>query len=165
MDFLLSPDPGLVFWSTITFLILFFLLKKYAWTPILDALTFREETIEHSLLAAEKAKAEVEDLVKVREELINSAKNERDELLKETRELKEKILADARSSAHVEADRILMLARNEIQAEKMAAIKELKNQVAELSIDIAKVIIGSELNENNKQKNIIDKYLEDVNFN
>lgn len=165
MDFLLTPDPGLVFWTTITFLILFFLLKKFAWGPILDALKFREETIEHSLQAAEKAKAEVEDLVKVRQELIDSAKSERDELLKETRELKEKILAEARSIAHVEADKILVLARNQIQAEKMAAIKELKKQVAELSIDIARVIIESELKEDNKQKNIIDKYLEDVNFN
>ena len=94
MDFLLTPDPGLVFWTTISFIILLVILKKYAWAPILDALQVRSETIEQSLQAAERAKAEVENLVKVRQKMMDDARNERDELLKETRELKDKILVE-----------------------------------------------------------------------
>ncbi len=165
MDFLLQPDPGLVFWTTLSFGILVFLLRKYAWGPILHALKVREETIEASLQAAERAKTEVEDLVKVRQEMMDSTKNERDEIIKETRELKEKILSDARTTAQNEANRLIDSARKQIQAEKNAAIKELKTQVAEISIDIASLILESELKPNIKQKEIIDRYLENVNFN
>ncbi len=165
MDFLLTPDPGLVFWTTVSFAILAFILKKYAWGPILHALKVREETIESSLDAAKRAKSEVEDLVKAKQEMMDAAKNERDELLKETRELKEKILAEARSGAKEEADKLLESARNQIEAEKSAAIRELKKQVAELSVDIAGILIEAELKKDNKQTEIIDKYLEKVNFN
>ena len=165
MDFFISPNPGLVFWTTIAFGILFLILKKFAWRPILTSLELRNETIEQSLKAAEKAKAEVEDLVKVRQQMMDEAKNERDELLKETRELKDKILAEARSGAQVDADNIINSARKQIEAEKSAAIKDLKKQVAELSIDIASLLIKAELKDNDKQKAIIDKYLDNVNFN
>ncbi len=165
MDFLLTPDPGLVFWTTVSFVILAIILKRYAWKPILRALDLRNETIEQSLNAAEKAKAEVEDLVKAKQEMMDAAKNERDQLLKETRELKDKILAEARSGAHQEADKIIDSARRQIEAEKSAAIKELKKQVAELSINIAGLLIEAELKDNSKQKAIIDKYLDNVNFN
>lgn len=165
MDFLLTPDPGLVFWTTISFIILLVILKKYAWAPILDALQVRSETIEQSLQAAERAKAEVENLVKVRQKMMDDARNERDELLKETRELKDKILVEARTGATRESDKIINMARKQIEAEKNAAIKDLKKQVAELSIDIAGLLIQAELKEDKKQKDIIDKYLENVNFN
>lgn len=165
MDFLLTPDLGLVFWTTISFLVLVFILKKYAWAPILDALQVRSETIEQSLQAAERAKAEVENLVKVRQEMMDAARNERDELLKETRELKDKILLEARSGASRESEKIINSARKQIEAEKNAAIKDLKKQVAELSIDIAGLLIENELKNDQKQKAIIDKYLENVNFN
>ncbi|MGQ1788276.1 MULTISPECIES: F0F1 ATP synthase subunit B [unclassified Saccharicrinis] len=165
MDFLLTPDPGLVFWTTLSFAILAFILKKYAWGPILNALKLRNETIEQSLQAAERAKAEVEDLVKTRQAMMDAAKNERDELLKETRELKDKILAEARTGAGLEANKIIDSARKQIETEKNAAIKELKKQVAELSIDIAGLLIESELKDDSKQKAIIDRYLNNVNFN
>lgn len=165
MDFLLTPDPGLVFWTTISFILLAVILKKYAWAPILDALQVRSETIEQSLQAAERAKAEVENLVKVRQEMMDAARSERDELLKETRELKDKILIEARTGATRESDKIINMARKQIEAEKNTAIKELKKQVAELSIDIAGLLIQAELKEDKKQKAIIDKYLENVNFN
>ncbi|WP_066630203.1 F0F1 ATP synthase subunit B [Labilibacter marinus] len=165
MDFLLTPDPGLVFWTTISFAILAFILKKFAWGPILHALNLRNETIEQSLKAAERAKVEVEQLAITRQEMMDDAKNERDDLLKETRELKDKILAEARSGANSEADKIIESARKQIEAEKSAAIKELKKQVAELSVDIASLLIETELKDDNKQKAIIDKYLDNVNFN
>ncbi len=165
MDFLLKPDPGLVFWTTLSFGILVYLLRKYAWGPILHALKVREETIEASLQAAERAKSEVEDLVKVRQEMMDSTKNERDEIIKETRELKDKIINEARTSAQNEANKLIESARKQIEAEKNAAIKELKTQVAEISIDIAGLILESELKSDTKQKEIIDKYLDKVNFN
>ncbi|SMO60726.1 ATP synthase F0 subcomplex B subunit [Saccharicrinis carchari] len=165
MDFLLTPDPGLVFWTTVSFVILMVILKKYAWTPILDALNMRSETIEESLKAAERAKAEVENLVKVRQEMMDDARNERDELLKETRELKDKILSEAKLGASNESEKIISLARKQIEAEKNAAIKEMKKQVAELSIDIAGMLIQTELKDDQKQRAIIDKYLENINFN
>jgi len=165
MDFLLTPNPGLVFWTSLTFLILVFLLKKFAWKPILHALKVREETIESSLQAAERAKAEVEDLIKVRQEMIYEAKKERDEILKETRELKEKILSEAKKSAQEEAEKIIESSRSQIIAEKNLAIKDLKNKLAELSIEIAGKILQSELKSDEKQKEIIDKYLDKVNFN
>jgi F-type H+-transporting ATPase subunit b len=165
MDFLLTPDPGLVFWTTLTFGILVFILKKFAWKPILHALKVREETIEFSLQAAEKAKAEVEDLAKQRQKMMDEAKNERDVLLKETREMKDKILNEARSSAVDEANKLIDSARKQIEAEKNAAIKELKTQVAEISINIAGLILEKELSSDTKQKELIDKYLDNVNFN
>ena len=163
--FLLTPDPGLVFWTTLTFGILIYILKKYAWKPILKSLKIREETIEYSLQAAEKAKAEVEDLVKVRQELMDAAKNKRDEIVKETRELKNEIIGEARANALVEAEKIIELARKQIQAEKNAAIRDLKIQVAEMSVEIAGLILESELKSDDKQKAIIDKYLNNVSFN
>ncbi|MCW3806439.1 F0F1 ATP synthase subunit B [Plebeiibacterium marinum] len=165
MDFLLTPDPGLVFWTTLTFGILVFVLKRFAWGPILHALRVREETIEYSLKAADKAKSEVEDLVKLREELIDSAKTDRDDIMKEARELKEKIINEARNSAQKEANKLIDLARKQIEAEKLSAIRELKKQVAELSVDIAGIILESELQSDQKQKELIDKYLDNVNFN
>ncbi len=165
MDFILQPDPGLVFWSTLSFGILVFLLKKYAWKPILHALKVREETIEASLKAAEKAKSEVEDLVKLRHDMMNSAKDERDQIIRETRELKDKIISEAKTTAQNEANRLVETARKQIDAEKNAAIKELKVQVAEMSVDIAGLILESELKSDVKQREIIDKYLDNVNFN
>ncbi len=165
MDFILQPDPGLVFWSTLSFGILVFLLKKYAWKPILHALKVREETIEASLKAAEKAKSEVEDLVKLRQDMMNAAKDERDQIIKETRELKDKIINEAKATAQNEANRLIESARKLIEAEKNAAIKDLKIQVAEISVDIAGLILESELKSDTKQKEIIDKYLDNVNFN
>lgn len=165
MDFLLTPDPGLVFWTTISFIALAIILKRYAWGPILQAIKVRSETIEQALQSAQGAKAEVENLVKVRQEMMDAARNERDELLKETRELKDKILVEARTGATRESDKIISMARKQIEAEKNAAIKDLKKQVAELSIDIAGLLIQSELKEDKKQKAIIDRYLENVHFN
>ena len=162
---LLSPDPGLVFWTTITFGLLLIVLKKYAWKPILHALKVREETIEYSLTAAKKAKAEVEDLSLEKERILTEAKEEREIVLKEAREIRKAILDDAKSKAQVEADKIIELARLQIEREKDSAIQEMKRQVAELSVDIATKLLEQELESGDKQKAIIDKYLQEVNFN
>ncbi len=165
MDFLLRPEPGLIFWTVLTFLLLVVLLRKYAWKPILHGLKVREETIENSLLAAEKAKNEVENLEKLHQKMMNETKAERDEILKQTRELKNKIISEAKGTAQKEATKIIESAREQIKIENNKAIKELKNQVAKISIEIASMILETELKEDSKQKEIIDKYLENVNFN
>jgi len=162
---LLTPDPGLVFWTAITFGILVFLLKKFAWKPILHALKAREETIEFSLAAAAKAKAEIEDLNIEKEKILNEAKAERDSLIKEARELKQNIVDDAKNKAQEEADKILESARILLEREKNEAIRDLKKQVAELSVDIAGKLLEQELETTDKQKAIIERYLQEVNFN
>nr|WP_321407389.1 F0F1 ATP synthase subunit B [uncultured Carboxylicivirga sp.] len=162
---LLTPDPGLVFWTTITFGILVLLLRKFAWKPILHALRAREETIEFSLAAAAKAKAEIEDLNVEKEKILIAAKEERDGLIKEARELKQNIVDDARSKAQEEADKIIVSARQQIEREKSDAIQEMKRQVAELSVNIAGKLLEQELESTDKQKAIIDRYLQEVNFN
>ncbi|MCU4175904.1 F0F1 ATP synthase subunit B [Carboxylicivirga sp. N1Y90] len=162
---LLSVDPGLVFWSTLAFTLVFVLLRIYAWKPILHALKVREETIEFSLAAAEKAKAEVEDLNQTKTQIMNEAKADRDDMIKEARELKQNIVDEAKSKAQSEADKIIESARQQIEREKNEAIQEMKRQVAELSVDIAGKLLEQELETTDKQKAIIDKYLQEVNFN
>lgn len=162
---LLTPDPGLVFWSLLTFGILVFILKKFAWKPILHALKVREETIEYALKAAERARAEVKNLEASQTQMLEDARIERDGLIKEARELKQKILDEAKSKAKSEADKIIENARLQIQREKEEAILELKQKVAELSVDIAGKLLEQELQQTEKQKAVIDKYLQEVNFN
>ncbi|MBS2096934.1 F0F1 ATP synthase subunit B [Carboxylicivirga linearis] len=162
---LLTPDPGLIFWTAITFGILVFLLKKFAWKPILHALKTREETIEFSLAAAAKAKAEIEDLNVEKEKILAEAKSERDSLIKEARELKQNIVDDAKNKAQEEADKILESARQLLEREKSEAIRDMKKQVAELSVDIAGKLLEQELESTDKQKAIIERYLQEVNFN
>ncbi|MCT4589193.1 MAG: F0F1 ATP synthase subunit B [Carboxylicivirga sp.] len=162
---LLSPNPGLVFWSALTFGILLFILRRYAWKPILHAVKSREETIEYALSAAEKAKAEVEDLNAAKVQIMNEAKAERDTLIKQARELKQTMLDDAKNKAQEEADKIIASARLQIEREKNEAILQLKEKVAEFSVDIAGKLLEEELQTTDKQKAIIDKYLQEVNFN
>ena len=156
---LVTPEIGLIFWTTIVFLILLTVLKKYAWKPILSAVDERNKSIEDALKAADKAKKEMLDLNTDNERILIQAKKERDTLLKEGREIKENIIAEAKDKAKIEAEKILITAKEQINNEKMKAITELKNQVAEMSIDIAEKILKSELSDKNKQKELIAEAL------
>ena len=156
---LVTPEIGLIFWTTIVFLILLIVLKKYAWKPILSAVDERNKSIEEALKAADKAKNEMQALNTDNERILMEAKKERDALLKEGREIKDNIIAEAKDKAKVEADKILTTANEQINNEKMKAITELKNQVAEISIDIAEKILKSELSDTNKQKELIAEAL------
>ncbi len=162
---LVTPEIGLIVWTTITFLILLFLLTKFAWKPILGAVKQREANIEEALKAADRAKKEMEALKADNEKLLNEARIERDAMLKEARETKEKIIAEAKEKASHEADRIIQDARQAIQHEKMAAITELKNQVAELSIEIAEKILKEELSKEEKQKAMLENFVKEINLN
>jgi len=162
---LVTPELGLIVWTTLVFCILFFLLAKFAWKPILKAVKERENFIKDALNSAEDAKRTIAKLKANNEELLNEARIERDVILKEAREIKEKILAESKNLAKVEAEKIIASARKSIQHEKMSAITDLKNQVAVLSIEIAEKILKDELSSADKQKAIIDNVIKDINLN
>lgn len=165
MELLNDFSVGLFFWQTILFLALLFLLRKFAWKPILKAVNDREDSIAEALNSAEKAKEEMAALQSDNEKLLNQARAERDEMLKEARVMKDKIVAEAKETANAEGDKIIAAARESIENEKMAAITELKNQVATLSIEIAEKILKEELSSEEKQKAILDNMVKDINLN
>jgi F-type H+-transporting ATPase subunit b len=162
---LMIPETGLVIWMLITFLILLFLLRKFAWKPILNMIKDREKSIEDALLSAENAKAEMNNLKAENEKILQEARNQRDTMIKEAREIREQMIAEAKGKAKAEGEKMLTSAREAIQNEKMAAITDLKNQVAQLSIDIAEKIIARELSSENKQKELIGDMLKSVKLN
>ncbi|CAN5325990.1 F0F1 ATP synthase subunit B [soil metagenome] len=162
---LVKPSIGLIFWMIVSFSIILFLLKKFAWKPILNMIKEREESIENALASAENAKEEMKALQSSNEKILADARNERDLLLKDAREIREKMIVDAKGIAAKEGERMLTIARENIQNEKMAAITELKNQVATLSIEIAEKILKSELSSDEKQKSLVNTLLKDVNLN
>jgi len=161
---LLSPGIGLLFWMTLTFLIVLFLLKKLAWRPILDALHSREQSIESALEAAKEAKEEMARLQASNEDLLKEARNERDLMLKEAKEIREKTIAKAEQEAKEKADAILARATADIENEKLAAMTELKNQVGEISLNIAEQVLRKKLSDDNEQKALIDDLVKDINL-
>ena len=153
---------GLFFWQTLLFILLLFLLKKYAWKPILDALNSREEGIKNALDEAEKARQEMVDLKSDNERIVKEARAERDAMLKDARTMKENMISEAKEEAKSQASKIIEQAKVTIENEKLAAITELRNQVAELSIGIAEKIIKDELSEKDKQVKLIEKMLKEA---
>ena len=156
---------GLFFWQTLLFVGLLFLLKKYAWGPILSAVNEREEGIKSALSAAEKAKKEMENLQADNQKLLKEARAEREAMLKEARELKEKMIGDAKGEAKQEAAKLITMAQAAIETEKKAAISDLKSQVADLSISIAEKVLGEELSSNEKQEKLVESMLDDAGLN
>lgn len=162
---LITPGIGLVFWMLVSFSIVLFILKKYAWKPILTALDERETSIADALNEAEKAKQAMAELKSDNEKILKEAREERDVILKEGREMKDNMIAEAKEQAKVVADKLVASARENINNEKMAAITEIKNHVATLSIDIAEKILKNQLSDDEKQKELVNNLLEDVNLN
>ena len=162
---LVTPEIGMLFWTALVFLLLMFILTKYAWKPILKAVKERNASIEEALESANEAKLAMAELKSDNEALLNEARAERDEMLKEARDIKDKVISDAKGIANDEAAKIVSAARESIQHEKMAAVTELKNQVAILSIEIAEKILKDELSSADKQKAIIDNVVKDINLN
>lgn len=158
---LVTPDIGLIFWTTVSFVILYFILAKYAWKPILGAVNEREKSIKDALSAAEKAKEEMASLKSDNEKILNEAKLQREALLKDARDIKSKIISDAQNEATEKANKLIEAAKTAIDNEKSAAMKELKNTVVDLSLNIAEKLLSKELDNKDKQikniKDIIDK--------
>jgi F-type H+-transporting ATPase subunit b len=150
---------GLLFWMTVSFLTVLFILKKFAWKPILSTLSEREQTIEDALSEAKKAREEIAAMSARNEDLMREAREAREVLLKEARDIRDKEIAEAKAKAKVEADALLSRARADIQNEKMAAITEMKNQVAELSILVAERILKEKLADNAAQQALVDKVM------
>jgi len=162
---LVTPGIGLIFWMLVSFSLVLFVLGKYAWTPIMKGIHQREDTIEKALEAANEAKKEMLKLKAGNEQLLRDAKDERDALMRDARKVKEAILEEARAKANEEAARIMENARENIQFEKMAAINELKNQIATISIEIAEKLIGKELQNKKAQQELTEKLLKEVKIN
>ena len=162
---LVTPGIGLIFWMLVSFSLVLFVLGKYAWKPIMKGIHQREDTIERALEAANDAKKEMLKLKAGNEQLLRDAKDERDALMRDARKVKEAILDEARIKANEESGRILENARENMQYEKMAAINELKNQIATISIEIAEKLIAKELENKEQQQRLTEKLLKDVKIN
>jgi F-type H+-transporting ATPase subunit b len=150
---------------TLAFLIVLFVLTKYAWKPILASLKEREDSIEDALQAAEEAKKEMAALKAKNEELLKLAREERDAMLADARKIKEQIIGEAREKANKEAGIIVEDAREQINSEKQAALVELKNLIATYSIEIAEKVLRQELSDSKKQQDYVDKLLKEIQLN
>lgn len=162
---LVRPEVGTIFWMTLVFLTLLFVLGKFAWGPIMKSLKDREDTITNALLSAEKAKEEMSKLQSDNQKILAEAKAERDQLLKEARDIKDKIIADAKGLAVVEAAKMIENAKIAIESEKASAINQIKAQVASLSIEIAEKILTKELSDKKNYDELMSKSLENMKLN
>ncbi|MEJ6492963.1 MAG: F0F1 ATP synthase subunit B [Flavobacteriales bacterium] len=162
---IVTPAIGQIFWGGLVFLILLFLLKKYAWRPILTAVNEREKTIEDSLELAEKTKNEMKILQAQNEDLLKEARAERDAIVRDAKEVATKMVEDSKNAAKVEAEKVMVSAREAINSEKTAAISELKNQVASFSLEIAEKLVRQDLSSNDNQKALAEKLAAEVKMN
>lgn len=165
MGLLENFSSGLFIIQTIIFLILVFVLRKFAWKPIMDAVNEREVTIVDSLNQAKLAKLEVENLKAENEVIIREAKVERDNILKEAREIKDRIVGEAKDLAKTEGDKMIEQARQSIQAEKSAAMSEIKSQIGTLSVTIAESILKQKLDNDGAQNALVENILNKSNLN
>ena len=162
---LVTPEFGLIFWTLITFLALLFILKKFAWKPILSAVSEREQGIRDALASAVEARKEMENLQADNERILKEARVEREAMLKEARELKNKMIDDARQDAKLEASKLITQAQAAIEAEKKAAISDLRSQVAKISISIAEKVVREELSNTEKQEKLVESMLDNTTLN
>ena len=159
---LLTPGIGLIFWNTLIFLLVLFLLRKYAWKPILKALDDREETIDNSLKTAERTKEEMVNLKSEHESLLQQARQERLAILGEANKVKEQIIAEAREKASAEAEKIMEETRRDIENRKMEAIINIKNQIGSMVVDVAEKVLRRELSNKQEQEGYIRRLADDL---
>ena len=162
---LLTPSPGLLVWTLLAFLIVFFILKKFAWPAIVNGLNEREKNIADSIASAEKVKLEMAQLKNDNEALLASAREERATLIKEAKETKDKMISEAKEQAKEAAAKIVADAQSTINQQKMAAITDLKNQVGKLVIEVSEKVLRRELSNKSEQENYIKILAEDMKLN
>lgn len=162
---LLTPEFGLLIWTTLAFLIVFFILRKLAWPSIIKGLHDRENSITSSLATAERVKAEMAQMKSENEALLASAREERAQLLKEARETKDRIINEAKEQAKTEANKIVIEAQAAINAQKMAALTEVKNQVGKLVIEVSEKVLRKELSNQDAQEAHIKGLVDGVKLN
>jgi F-type H+-transporting ATPase subunit b len=159
---IIMPEIGVIFWTFLSFLVVFFILRKFAWKPIINMLNERDQSIEQALSSADSARKEMQKLEMKNEELVKEAKLERESLLKEAKDTQTKIISEARESAKDEAKRMIEKARKEISAEREAAFAEMKNEIVSYAVEIAEKILRQELQDKDKQQQVAEKYLDDI---
>lgn len=162
---LVTPGLGLMFWMVISFGIVLFILMKFAWKPILNGIKNREKTIEEALLVAEQTKAEMAKLQADNEKILAEARIERDKLIQEARQIKDKIIEEAKALASEESHKLIHAARQTIEQEKKSALKEIKDQVSELSVLVAEKILKEKLSGTTNQSEYIEKLLGEIKLN
>ena len=162
---LINPGLGLIIWMTIAFALVLWVLAKFAWKPIMKALKDREDSIDKALHAADQAREDMKHLESKHGELLAQAKDERDGILKDARDIRKKIIEESKLIAQEEGNRIVEIAKESIHYEKMAAITELKNQIAHLSIEIAEKLLKKELATDDIQNDLIKKLVDDIKIN
>lgn len=162
---LLIPDFGLVIWTTTAFLILLFILKAFAWKPIIKTLKDREHSIKDSLAQAEKARKEVAEMTASNEAILKEAREQRANILKEANEVKDKIIAEAKEEAKGLADKQLANAKLEIEAQKNAVMTDLKNASAQLSLEIAEKVLSKELTDKSAQESLVNDLISKATLN
>lgn len=153
---------GLFVWQSLIFIGLLFLLRKYAWGPILNAVNERENSIKDALASAEAARSEMENLQSDNQRILKEARAEKEALLKEARATRAELINSAKEEAQAEAEKILSQAQEAIQNEKRAALTELKEQVGSLAMGIAEKVLQKELDNKDKQVQLIDQLLQDA---
>jgi F-type H+-transporting ATPase subunit b len=162
---LLLPELGLFVWTLLAFLVVFLILKKFAWKPILATLNDREKSIADSIASADKVRQEMESMKSENEQLLNQARQERSLMLKEAKDTKDKIVNDAKSQAIEEANKIMADARAQIQNEKMAALTDVKNQMGKLVIEVSEKVLRKELSDKSAQENYISTLAKEIKLN
>jgi F-type H+-transporting ATPase subunit b len=162
---LLIPSFGLIIWTLLAFLIVFFILKKYAWKPILSSLKQRETSIADSLSTAERVRAEMAQLKSENEALLAKAREERGQILKEARDTKDKIINEAKDQAKIEANKIITDAQAAIQQQKMAALTDVKNQIGLMVIEVSEKVLRRELGNKTEQENYVRQLANEVKLN
>jgi F-type H+-transporting ATPase subunit b len=162
---LLTPELGLFFWTLIAFLAVFLILRKFAWGPILSSLGEREKGIADSIASAERVRAEMTQLQSENEKLLASAREERTVMLKEAKEIKDRIVNEAKEQAKAEANKIIVDAQHQIQQQKMAALTEVKNEIGNLAVEVAGKILRKQLNAADGQEMYMKMLAEDIKLN
>ena len=162
---LLIPELGTIVWQTVAFLILLFILTKFAWKPVMKSISERERSIEAALDSAEKAKDEMARLTNENEHLLIQARSERDAILKEAKQLKDQIVSSAKVAAETEGAKMIEKARLEIEHQKLLALAEVKNEVSTLALDIARKVLHKNFQEQSNQEQLVNELLKDIKLN
>jgi F-type H+-transporting ATPase subunit b len=160
-----TAPESLIFWTSIIFVVFLILLRKFAWKPILGAVNERETSIKNALLSAENARKEMQNLQSDNQRILQEARLERDAMLKDGREMKEKMVADAKNEAQAQGLKMIEQAKAAIEGEKNAALAELKSHVATLSLEIAEKLLKEELSNKESQVKLVEKMLGDAKLN
>lgn len=162
---LLTPGTGLIFWQGLIFLLLLILLAKFAWKPIMSSLKIREESIQDALDSAERAKDEMAKLQADNQKLLEEARQEKDKILKEARDIANSIKEEAHNSASAQTEKMISDAKLAINTEKQAALAEVRQQVSQLSLQIAEKLLRKNLSDDKAQKELIEDFVKDINLN